>query len=89
MFQDRNKLYLTKLILQEILLILRFKSPLPERTIRYLMQVIILIIMQWFHNIITIFSYIFVYCSFSALMLVLVICILSTETTCTLIYHHQ
>ena len=38
-FQDRNKLYLTKLILQEILLILRFKSSLPERTIRYLMQV--------------------------------------------------
>ncbi|XP_046839871.1 protein unc-79 homolog isoform X2 [Xenia sp. Carnegie-2017] len=36
--KERNKLYLTKLVLQEILLVLRFKSSLPERTIRYLMQ---------------------------------------------------
>ncbi|CAB4040111.1 Hypothetical predicted protein [Paramuricea clavata] len=36
--KERNKLYLTKLILQEILLVLRFKSSLPEKTIRYLMQ---------------------------------------------------
>lgn len=41
LMQERDKLYLTKLVVQEILLVLKFKSSLPEKTIRYLMQVAI------------------------------------------------